>query len=186
MKRGSHKKEKKALSAAGLLSVVRESFSHLTPAKQKRKISFLDCIMSALAIFNLKFPSLLAFDDNKADPVIQHNLKTLFEVKNVPCDTHMREVLDDVDPKELRQSFLSVFHEAQRGKLLERYEFLDGHYLCLVDGTELFNSEKIHCKNCCKKRTQRWTNYLPSSAIGCCDCKTRIASGHSTVPRADH
>ncbi len=63
----------------------------------------------------------------------------------------MREVLDEVDPRELRQSYLSVFHEAQRGKLLERYEFLNGHYLCLVDGTELFNSEKIHCKNCCKK-----------------------------------
>ena len=39
----------------------------------------------------------------------------------------------------------------KKGKLLERYEFLDGQYLCLVDGTELFNSEKIHCKNCCKK-----------------------------------
>ena len=114
--------------------MARESFSQITSPKQERKISFLDCIMSALAIFSLKFPSLLAFDDNKADPVIQHNLKALFEVENVPCDTYMRELLDEVDPRELRQSYLSIFHEAQRGKLLERYEFLNGHYLCLVDG----------------------------------------------------
>jgi len=106
MKRGPHKKEKKTLSAAGLLSVVRESFSQTTPHKQERKISFLDCIMSALAIFSLKFPSLLAFDDNKTDPVIEHNLKALFEVENIPCDTYMREVLDGVDPRELRQSYL--------------------------------------------------------------------------------
>jgi hypothetical protein len=65
----------------------------------------------------------------------------------------MREVLDAVDPKALRETFLSVFHEAQRGKLLERYSFFGG-YLCLVDGSEIFNSEKIHCKNCCKKQHQ--------------------------------
>jgi hypothetical protein len=45
----------------------------------------------------------------------------------------------------------SIFHEAQRGKLLERYEYL-GSYLCLVDGTEIFHSEKVHCQNCCKKQ----------------------------------
>lgn len=47
--------------------------------------------------------------------------------------------------------FLDIFHEAQRGKLLERYAFLDGSYLCLVDGSEIFNSEEVHCKNCCRK-----------------------------------
>jgi hypothetical protein len=151
MKYQPHQREKKALSAAGLLNLVRKSVSQIPSPKRERDISFRDCLMSALAIFSLKFPSLLAFDDNKADPVIQHNLKTLFEVENAPCDTYMREVLDEVDPRQLRQSYLSIFHEAQRGKLLERYEFLNGHYLCLVDGTELFSSEKIHCKNCCKK-----------------------------------
>jgi len=89
----------------------------------------------------------------KAEPIVEKNLRTLFEIKNVPCDTHMREVLDKIDPKELRKSFLGVFYEAQRGKLLERYSFLGG-YLCLVDGTEIFNSEKIHCKNCCQKKHQ--------------------------------
>jgi hypothetical protein len=109
--------------------------------------------MSALAMFGTKAPSLLAFDGPNLESTVQHNLKTLYEVSNPPSDTHMREVLDEVDPKALRETFLSVFHEAQRGKLLERYTFLSG-YLCLVDGTEIFNSEKIHCKNCCKKEHQ--------------------------------
>ena len=100
-----------------------------------------------------KVPSLLAFDQGRAEPIVQENLRTLFKIEKVPCDTHMREVLDEVDPKELRECYLTVFHDAQRGKLLERYKFLGG-YLCLVDGTEIFHSEEIHCKNCCQKRHQ--------------------------------
>jgi hypothetical protein len=106
--------------------------------------------MSALAMFGIKAPSLLAFDGPSMEDPIRHNLATLYQVSSPPSDTYMREVLDEVDPRKIRQAFLSVFHEAQRGKLLEQYTFL-GSYLCLVDGTEIFNSEKVHCKNCCKK-----------------------------------
>lgn len=116
MKRGPHRKEKKVLSAAGLLAVVRKSFSQIIPLRKERTVSFVDCIMSALAIFSLKFPSLLAFDDDQVDPIVQHNLNTLFGIKNVPCDTYMREILDEVDPRQLRHSYLAVFHEAQKRK----------------------------------------------------------------------
>ena len=153
MKYQPHQKEKKTLSAAGLLGIVREVFSKIHKVVKRQTISLDDCLMSALAMFSMKSPSLLAFDGPKLEETVLHNLQTLYEVNNPPSDTHMREVLDDVDPRALRETFLSVFHEAQRGKLLERYTFLDG-YLCLVDGTEIFNSEKIHCKNCCKKEHQ--------------------------------
>ena len=150
MKRGPQQREKKILSMPGLLSVVREIFAKIPREVKRQKISLTDCLMSALAMFSMKSPSLLAFDGPKLEEPVEHNLQTLYEVTNVPSDTHMREVLDEVEPKLIRETFLSIFHEAQRGKLLERYIFLGG-YLCLVDGTEIFNSEKIHCKNCCKK-----------------------------------
>ena len=153
MKRGPHHREKNTLSATGLLGAVREVFAKIPRTVKRQKISLSDCLMSALAMFGIKAPSLLAFDGPNLEETVQHNLKTLYQVSNPPSDTHMREVLDEVDPKALRETFLSVFHEVQRGKLLERYAFLNG-YLCLVDGTEIFNSEKIHCKNCCKKEHQ--------------------------------
>jgi hypothetical protein len=106
--------------------------------------------MSALAVFSLKSPSLLAFDEEREEELVRHNLKTLYGIKNVPCDSYMREVLDEIEPKTIRESFLAVFNEVQRGKLLQRYEFLDS-YLCLLDGSQIFSSEKIYCKNCCKK-----------------------------------
>lgn len=150
MKRGPHQREKKTLSAAGLLQTVREDFEKIPHQRQERKIHLADCLMSALAMFTLKSPSLLAFDEGRAEPIVQKNIQTLFQVEAVPCDTYMREMLDEVDPRQIRSSFLSVFHEAQRGKLLEQYEFLGG-YLGLVDGTEVFNSDTIHCQNCCRK-----------------------------------
>jgi hypothetical protein len=152
MKRGPQQREKKKLSMSGLLNVAKRIFSSISSAcKHKdKKISLCDCLLSALAMFSLKFPSLLAFDRGKAEPIVQDNLTRLFQIGKVPCDTYMREVLDEVNPEDIRPAFLKVFHEAQRGKLLERYEYLDG-YLCLVDGTEIFHSEEVHCKNCCKK-----------------------------------
>ena len=124
----------------GLLEVVREVFLKIPRAGKRQRISLADCLMSALAMFGVKVPSLLAFDSSKLEDTVLHNLNTLYEVTNPPSDTHMREVLDEVDPKALRETFLSVFHEAQRGKLLERYSFFSG-YLCLVDGSEIFNSD---------------------------------------------
>jgi hypothetical protein len=153
MKRGRQRREKKSLSISELLNIVRGIFNKIKSPVQSRKISLSDCLMSALAMFNLKSPSLLAFDQGMIEPNVEENLKTLFKIRNVPCDTHMREILDEIDFKELRECYLSVFHEAQRGKLLEHYEYLGG-YLCLVDGTEIFNSEKVHCKNCCQKKHQ--------------------------------
>lgn len=152
MKRGPHQREKKTLCMPGLLDTIRKTFATILGSFKckSKKISLCDSLLSALAMFSLKFPSLLSFDNGKAEPIVQKNLQTLFKLQQVPSDTYMREVLDEVNPRDLRSAFLNVFHEAQRGKLLERYKYLNG-YLCLVDGTEIFHSEDVHCKNCCKK-----------------------------------
>jgi hypothetical protein len=39
----------------------------------------------------------------------------------------------------------------QRGKELEAYSYIDGHYLLPVDGTGFFSSSQVHCDNCCEK-----------------------------------
>jgi len=136
MKHRPHQRAKKTLSIKGLLGIVREIFAEIPREAKRLTISLTDCLMSALAMFGMKSPSLLAFDGPKLEDTVQNNLQTLYAVTNAPSDTHMREVLDEVDPRMLRETFLSVFRETQRGKLLERYAFFGG-YLCLVDGSEI-------------------------------------------------
>ena len=122
--------EKAYLSAKGLLNTARKVFKKVkepTKGSQglEKKISITDCLMSALAVFKLKFPSLLQFEESKEEEPIKQNLKNLFELEQVPSDTYMRERLDEVEPSDIRKTFTSVFSSLQRGKALEKYAFLD-------------------------------------------------------------
>ncbi len=48
------------------------------PVCERSYISWQDCIMSRLAVFGLKFPSLLQFEEGKEDAIIHRNLKNGF------------------------------------------------------------------------------------------------------------
>jgi len=144
-----------------LLSAIRKVFESVRdpmnpPDKDPRgkqcQIPLVDCLMSGLAVFGLKFSSLLQFSDDREVEITKHNLKTLYKIKQAPCDTYMRERLDVVDPKEIRKAFTTIFTKVQRSKVLEDYQYIDGHYLLLNDGTGVFESDSVHCKNCCKKK----------------------------------
>ncbi len=140
--------ERKHLSADALFHVVRSGFANIPdPRGEHGDISFTDALMSAFAMFSLKAPSLLAFDKERAEG----NLHTIYGIERVPCDTHMREILDPVSPKWLRPVFKSVFGQLQRGKALEEMVFLDGHSLLALDGTGYFSSQTIHCASCLPK-----------------------------------
>ena len=68
--------------------------------------SMADALMSALALFSLKDPSLLAFEKRRYD----ENIKNLFRVLNVPSDTQMRTILDPLQPDLLRPFFNHQMH----------------------------------------------------------------------------
>ena len=143
---------RKTLSAPGLLRAVRKSFDKVPDPVPRRKFTLSDCLMSGLAVFGLKYPSLLQFDrDARTDETVRANLKTLYGVERAPCDTALRERLDEVDPRKLRVAFKRVFAQLQRGKGLEGFTYLDGHYLLSVDGTGYFSSSSVHCEHCCEK-----------------------------------
>ena len=145
-------KLRKQLSAPGLLGTARKSFGSIVDArKADSPISLADALMSGVAVFSLKYASLLHYDRQRRDPAEAHNLRTLYGVKRAPCDTQMRTILDEVAPSCLRPVFKKIFSCVQRGKVLESYQYLDDYYLLSVDGTGLFSSNTIHCAQCCTK-----------------------------------
>ena len=123
-------KGRKHLSADALFRLVRSGFARIPDYRSDDpEISFTDALMSAFAMFSLKSPSLLAFDQERTEG----NLHTIYGIERAPCDTYMREILDPVFPERLRPLFQSVLRQLQRGKALEPMTFLDGHYLLLDD-----------------------------------------------------
>jgi hypothetical protein len=75
-------------------------------------------------------------------------------VERAPCDTQLRTILDPVEPAQLRPAYRAVHRHLQRHKVLEAYEYLDGHYWVSIDGTGQFASTAIHCPECCVKYSQ--------------------------------
>jgi hypothetical protein len=108
--------------------------------------------MSGLALFALKDPSLLAFDERRAAP---KNLQQIFGVGQIPSDTQMRTILDEVDPAALRPLYKRVFRQLQRGKVLEKMTFMGRYYLLSLDGTGYFSSQKVHCDSCLERQNKR-------------------------------
>ena len=144
---------RKTLSAPGLLREVRASFNRIEDTVAGRGLNLTDCLMSGLAIFGLKYASLLQFErDARGKALIRSNLKSLYAVGRAPSDTTLRERLDEVDPHGLRRAFKRVLAALQRGGGLEGFTCLGGHYLLSVDGTGYFSSSKVHCDHCCRKR----------------------------------
>ena len=118
---------RKSLCAPALLRELRRSFEELPDDIASRSITLADCLMSGVAVFGLKYPSLLQFDQHNNEPLIQANLQALYSVKRAPSDTYLRERLDAVDPASLRVAFKRLFAMLQRGKGLEGFSYLDGH-----------------------------------------------------------
>jgi hypothetical protein len=143
---------RKTLSAPGLLALVRSVFDQVPDHRRRQgEYALPDVLMSGLAVFALKDASLLAFDDLRSDEVRRHNLHSLYGIKQAPCDSQLRSVLDGVDPHQLRPATRAVHHELQKQGVLEEFRYL-GKFLVSLDGTGEFSSGAIHCEDCCQKK----------------------------------
>lgn len=162
MKVGKH------LSADGLFRLVGQEFGKIKEHRiMNIDIELSDALMSGFALFALKDPSLLAFDQRRAKP---ENLRRVFGIKDIPSDTQMRTILDDVNPENLRPLYKKVFQQLQQSKELEKMTFMGQYYLASIDGTGYFSSKKVHCDACLERKNKRtgeitYTHQMLSIAI---------------------
>ena len=75
---------RKSLSQPGLLQAGREEFASIPDPKNSACIPLANHVISSLAVFGLKFPSLLQADRGRDDEIIHHNLGTLYGIKQAP------------------------------------------------------------------------------------------------------
>ena len=156
---------RKDLSAEGLLREARRVFGKI-PERPGNDIALVDHLMSGLALFGLKYPSLLQFDHDRQEETVRANLRALYGIERAPCDTRLRERLDAVDPAELRPLYQALLGQLQRGKGLEGFSYLDGHYLLSVDGTGYFSSHSVHCPQCAEKHHRHGTTTYYHQMLG--------------------
>ncbi|MCO6453483.1 MAG: transposase [Caldilineales bacterium] len=142
-------KNRKHLSADGLFRHMRQGMVKIEDHRPKNiSIGLVDALMSGLAMFALKDPSLLAFDERRGT---SGNLRKVFGIEDISSDTQMRSILDGVAPETLRPLYKQLFRQLQRGKVLEEMTFMGKYYLVSVDGTGYFSSKDVHCESCLEK-----------------------------------
>src|SRR2546425_5465636 len=83
-------KVRKHLSADALYALLKARFATIPDHRNDATFALADVIQAALALFALKDPSLLAFEERRGEP----NLQTIFGIEQIPCDTQMRTILD--------------------------------------------------------------------------------------------
>ena len=144
---------RKQLSADGLFRCIRQGMAKIADLRPMNvAIPLVDALMSGLALFALKDPSLLAFDERRSAP---ENLRRIFGIEQIPSDTQMRTILDAVNPAVLRPLYKRLFSQLQQGKVLETMTFMGRYYLLSLDGTGYFSSQKVHCAACLERKNKR-------------------------------
>jgi len=143
---------RKNLAIDALVQGLRKRFEAIPDPRRAASTvhSQADCLMAAFAMFSLKEPSLLAFENRRKD----QSLMNLYRIKSIPSDTQHREILDEVDPSQLNECFADVFYELQRGGMLKSFVFHLGHYLLAIDATGYFCSTNISCPACLVKNSK--------------------------------
>jgi hypothetical protein len=111
---------RKHLNADALFATIRAGFKKIKDHRPGTvQHTLADTLMAGFAMSSLKDPSLLAFDERRFEE--PHNLKTIYGMSSIPCDTSMREILDGVTTDHLRPLFKDGFRPLQRGKALEKW-----------------------------------------------------------------
>jgi hypothetical protein len=108
-----------------------------------------DIMMSAFAIYHLKYSSLLNFEEQTE--MERANLKTVYGIEKVCSDATMRRVLDVQNPDFIRDLFPKKFVELKKKGILTEYAYKIGkkdYFLVATDGVQHFSSQKVSCAHC--------------------------------------
>jgi hypothetical protein len=141
---------KKHLSFGSLRNSLSSLFCDLPDRREPAKIDYSihDAMMSGFACMYFQDPSLLQFQERLKEAENRHNLETLFAVNNIPGQTQLRDIVDEVKSEQFSPIFKDYFSRLQRGRHLLQYQLFPGLYVCSIDATQYFHSQSIHCDSC--------------------------------------
>jgi hypothetical protein len=181
---------KKHLSFTALRKLISERVSKFADTRQEAKVDYSlhDCCQSAFAMMFFQDPSLNAFQNRLQEKQQLNNLKTMFNVTDIPKSAQFRSALDDIPSSQIELLFSDFFRPAQRAKQLELFKFMDDKFLIPLDGVQYFSSNKIYC-NCCLAKTKNkittYSHQVVAAAMVCPGIKQVIPLAPEPIQNSD-
>lgn len=133
---------------------LRELAQRQSDSRRQDRITYTlgDGLLAAFSVFFMQCPSFLAHQQSMQRRKGKSNAQTLFGIKQIPTDTHIRNLLDPMNVEALYPLFRQLAKTCDSSGLYEVYQ---GRKLVILDGTEYFTSTKLYCKNCLVKEDKK-------------------------------
>lgn len=134
-----------------IIKLIAKEFEKLPDSRNKENLTYTmsDISLSAFAMYYFQNPSWLDFARKMDTRSGKSNAESLFGIKKIPSDNHIRDTLDDIKSEKLQPVFDKIYKLLLEKKRLEKYTYLDNKtLLVLLDGTYYHSSEKISCSHC--------------------------------------
>jgi hypothetical protein len=127
--------------------------------------SMEDIGLGAFSVFFTQSPSFLSFQKSMQISKGENNARTIFGIDKIPCDNHIRAVLDEVSPSELYSMFPYIVNAMDEAEYPDAFRIMNDNILIALDGTQYFSSDKIHCDNCNVKNHKNGKMTYSHSAV---------------------
>jgi hypothetical protein len=146
LKRGS------GLDFKDLVTYLKQTLQKLPDKRQGQnsRYGMDEAGLGALSVFFTQNPSFLAFQQMMQASKGKSNAQSLFQIEKIPSDNQIRNLLYEVDPKQVAPVFSYVLEQLKQAGEIQRWRGLNKQVLIALDGTQYFRSSKIHCRRCTK------------------------------------
>jgi len=178
----------KSLTLEAIVDLLATTFGDVDDSRAAEQLSYSlhDTLMSGFALMFFQHASLLQFQRAMEKKRRRCNLQTMFGVHEVPSDTQMREILDEVQPESLRSVLPQLWEKVRRAGWGPRFtttlpsgEHKGTYYTAALDGSEYFRSTKVQCPHCLRQTDPQGRVHYSHKIVGATVVR---AGSHQVVP----
>jgi hypothetical protein len=178
----------KSLTLEAIVDLLATTFGAVEDARAVEYLRYplQDTLLSGFAVMFFQHPSLLQFQRAMEKRRQRCNLQMIFGVRDVPSDTQMREILDEVKPDTLREVLPQLWARVRRAGWSRRFtttlpsgEHQGPYYIVALDGSEYFRSTTIQCPHCLRQTDPQGRVHYSHRIVGATVVR---AGSHQVLP----
>ena len=133
-----------------LIGELRNRFDNIADPRNghNKQYPFFDISMAAFSALFMQSPSFLEHQRTFHQSHSKNACRSLFGIRKLPTDNHIREQLDRIDCQDVFSGFDIALEQMEKYQAPKPFQILDGRSLLALDGSEFHNSYKIQCPQC--------------------------------------
>ena len=140
------------ITFSSLIDTIKGVFTSFSDCRKgdNKQYSIEDIALSAFSVFFTQSPSFLAYQTKMQQSKGRSNCQSIFNIERIPSDNQIRNILDEVDPETVYPAFDKILDLLNESLILNDFRCIKNSLYLVLDGTQYFSSNQIHCSKCNK------------------------------------